>query len=98
MLGGTVDLWAVRSRFQRGVCLAALGRNDEALVEFVNVEISYPQYPTWQASALYEIGRVMLAQKKSAEAVERFKEVIKRFAKEPAAADAKAALDKLAAG
>ena len=83
------DLWTVRSRFQTGSCHAELKKFDQAVVEFVKVEISYPQYPQWQAQAVLEIGRVLLAQKKVARARERFEEVISRFEKEEAAATAR---------
>ena len=83
------DLWTVRSRFQTGSCQAKLKKYDQAVVDFVKVEISYPQYPTWQARSVLEIGRVLLAQNKPDQAKERFQEVITRFAKEDAAAVAK---------
>ena len=93
LTGSEVDLWTVRSRFQTGVCHLALEQYDQAVVELVNVEISYPQYPTWQAGAALEIGRVLLAQKKPEQAKERFQEVIRRFEKEEAAATARKLLD-----
>ncbi len=83
------DLWTVRSRFQTGSCQAKLKKLDQAVVEFVKVEISYPQYPQWQAQAVLEIGRVLLAQKKPDQARERFQEVITRFEKEDAATAAR---------
>ena len=51
------DLWTVRSRFQTGSCNAKLEKYDQAVIDFVKVEISYPQYPRWQAEAVLEIGR-----------------------------------------
>ncbi len=83
------DLWTVRSRFQTGSCQTKLKKFDLAVVEFVKVEISYPQYPRWQAQAVLEIGRVLLSQQKTDQARERFKEVISRFEKEEAAVTAK---------
>ena len=59
------------------------------MIEFVKVEISYPQYPQWQAQAVLEIGKILLAQDKPDQAKERFQEVLSRFAKEEAAAAAK---------
>ena len=59
------------------------------MIEFVKVEISYPQYPQWQAQAVVEIGKILLAQEKPEQAKERFEEVLSRFAKEQAATAAK---------
>ena len=83
------DLWTARSRFQTGSCHAALEKNNQAVIEFVKVEISYPQYPQWQAQAVLEIGKILLVQDKPDQAKERFQEVLSRFAKEEAAAAAK---------
>ena len=83
------DLWTVRSRFQTGSCQVTLKKSDQAVIEFVKVEISYPQYPQWQAQAVVEIGKILLAQEKPQQAKERFEEVLSRFAKEQAATAAK---------
>ena len=37
---------------------------DQAVAEFVNVEINYAKYPDWQAKAVLEIARVLIAQDK----------------------------------
>ena len=83
------DLWTVRSRFQTGTCQAALNKRDQAVIEFVKVEISYPQYPQWQAQAVLEIGEILLDQGKPEQAKERFGVVLSRFAEEDAAIKAK---------
>ena len=83
------DLWTVRSRFQTGSCNAKLEKHDQAVIDFVKVEISYPQYPRWQAEAVLEIGRILLSQNKPEQARERFQEVVSRFEKEEAAATAR---------
>lgn len=91
----TVDLWTVRARFQIGECLFNLQQYDEAVAEFVNVEINYGKYPGWQAKAVLETARVLIAQNKKAQAVVRLKDVIGRFPKEKAATVAQQYLDEL---
>ena len=88
-----VDLWTVRSRFQVGEYYFNLQQYAKAVAEFVNVEISYKKYPSWQAKSILEIARVLLAQKKTEEAKQRFKDVITRYPKEKAAVVAKQYLD-----
>lgn len=83
------DLWTVRARLEVGRCQATLKNYDTAVVEFVIVEISYPQYPEWQAEAVLEMGKVLKAQNKTKEATARFQDLIKRFPDQPAAAAAK---------
>jgi tetratricopeptide (TPR) repeat protein len=95
LTGDTVDLWTVRARFQTGGCHFNMQEYDKAVAEFVNMEINYAKYPDWQAKAVLEIGRVLLAQGKREEAEERFKEVIRKFGKEKAAVVARQLLDKL---
>ena len=90
-----VDLWAVRGRFQIGECYFNLQKYDEAVAEFVNVEINYRKYPSWQAKAVLEMARVLIAQGKKAQAAERLKEVIQRYSKEKAATVAQQYLDEL---
>lgn len=95
LTAGEVDLWTVRARFQTGECHFNMQEYDKAVAEFVNMEINYHKYPDWQAKAVLEIGRVLLAQGKREEAEERFKEVIRKFSKENAAVVARQLLDKL---
>lgn len=95
LTAATVDLWTVRARFQAGECHFNLQEYDKAVAEFVNMEINYSKYPDWQAKAVLEIGRVLLAQGKREEAEERFKEVIRKFSKEKAAIIARQLLDKM---
>jgi TolA-binding protein len=92
-----VDLWTVRSRFQTGECYFNLQKYDDAVAEFVAVQINFKKYPSWQAKALLEIGRVLLTQDKTDQAKERFKDVIQSFGKEKAAVVAQQYLDKLRA-
>jgi len=93
----TTDLWTVRGRYQLGECLFNLRKYDEAVAEFLNVEIHFAEYPGWQAKAVLEIGRVLLAQNDKEKAAERFKDVIVRYPKEGAATVAQQYLDELRA-
>ena len=85
----------VRARFQTGECYFNMQKYEEAVKEFLNVEIHYKQYPAWQAKGILEIGRVLLAQNKREEARQRFKDVIKRYPKEKASVVAGQYLDQL---
>ena len=90
-----VDLWTVRGRFQLGECYFNLQKYDEAIAEFVNVEINYTKYPAWQAKSVLEMARVLIAQDEKDKAADRLKDVIKRYPKEKAAAVAQQYLDEL---
>lgn len=91
----TVDLWTVRGRFQIGECHFNLQQYDEASAEFVNLEINFGKYPDWQAKAVLETARILIAQDKKEQAAERLKDLIKRFPKEKAATVAQQLLDEL---
>ena len=91
----SVDLWTVRARFQTGECYFNMQKYEEAVKEFLNVEIQYKKYPAWQAKSILEIGRVLLAQNKRGDAKERFKDVITRYPNEKAAIVARQYLDQL---
>ncbi len=91
------DLWTVRARYQIGECLFNTQKYDEAVAEFLNVEINFGEYPSWQAKAVLEIGRVLLAQNNKDKAAERFKDVITRYPKESAATVAQQYLDEIRA-
>ena len=90
-----VDLWTVRSRYQIGQCYFNLKKYEEALVEFVNLEINYPQYPDWQAKSVLGVGRILLEQKKTDQAIERFREVLSRYKDEEAIGLARNYLEKI---
>lgn len=90
-----VDLWTVRSRYQVGLCYLNLKKYEEALIEFVNLEINYPQYPNWQAKSVLSMGRILLEQKKTDQAIERFKEVLSRYKDEEAIGLARNYLEKI---
>jgi len=67
-----------RAQFQIGECLFALKKHDDAVRELLKVDILY-DYPEWSAAALYEAGRCLAEQSKTAEAREQFKHVVARF-------------------
>lgn len=67
-----------RAQFQVGECLFAVKRLDDAVRELLKVDILYA-YPEWSAAALYEAGRCLAEQTKTAEARAQFKQVIERF-------------------
>ena len=90
-----IDLWTVRARFQTGECYFNMQKYEQAVKEFLNVEIHYKKHPAWQAKGILEIGRVLLAQNKREEAKQRFKDVIIRYPKQKAAIVARQYLDQL---
>ncbi len=90
-----VDLWTVRARFQTGECYFNQQNYEKAVSEFLNIEINFKSYPSWQAKGILEIGRVLLAQKRNDAAKERFKDVITRYPKEKAAVVARQYLEQL---
>ena len=79
MNSGTTDLWTVRSRYQIGRCQISLKKYDAAVVEFVAIEINHPQYPLWQGKAVLEVGKLLMQQNKTAQAIEQFKDLVERF-------------------
>ncbi|MEI6535935.1 MAG: tetratricopeptide repeat protein, partial [Verrucomicrobiaceae bacterium] len=85
----------VRGRFQTGECYFNIRKYEQALAEFVNLELNYKKYPDWQAKAALEIGRVLLTQGKRDEATQSFKDVINRYSKENAAVVARQYLDEI---
>ncbi len=94
-----VDQWAVRARFQTGECLFNLQRYDDAVTEFVHVEVHYSKYPQWQAKSALECARVLIAQGDKEAGAERLREVIERYPKQEAVRTlAGQLLDQLRAG
>ena len=97
-----IDLWTVRGHFQTGECYFNMKQYDQAIARFVHIEItkSFKKYPDWQAKSILEIGRVLLAQKKTEEAVQRFNDILNHpvFGKQKAAIVARQLLDQLRSG
>lgn len=69
---------AARAQFQIGECLFAKGKHDEAVREFLRVDLVYA-YPKWSAAALYEAGRCFEELDRDADAISQFTDVIERF-------------------
>jgi TolA-binding protein len=88
------DALAARCQFQIGECLFASDKLDQAVKEFILVETTYA-IPEWTARAILELGRVREAQDREDEAMDRYKEVIKRFPDTTAAGVAKTRLKAL---
>jgi tetratricopeptide (TPR) repeat protein len=97
-----VDLWTVRAQFQTGECYFNMKKYDQAIARFVHLEIdkTFKKYPSWQAKSILEIGRVLLAQSKREEAIQRFKDILNHpvLGKEKAATVARQLLDQLRSG
>ncbi len=90
----TKDSLGARSQFQIGECLFATDKLDQATKEFVLVESTYA-IPAWTARAILELGRIREAQDREDDAMDRYKEVIKRFGDSAAAGVAKTRLKAL---
>lgn len=69
---------AARAQFQIGECLFATRRHEDAVREFLKVDILYA-YPEWSAAALYEAGRCFAAMGRSEDASREFAAVTERF-------------------
>jgi TolA-binding protein len=70
---------AARAQFQIGECLFAQKRHQEAVREFLKVDILYA-YPEWSAAALFEAGRCFEALAETGQAKAQFEQVRQRFA------------------
>jgi TolA-binding protein len=93
-----MDKWLVQGRYQIGECYFNLQQYDKAMAEFASVDANARGYPDWQAKAVLEMGRVLLAQSKKDDALARMKEVLKRFPKTKAADVAQKYLDDVRSG
>ncbi len=69
---------AARAQFQIGECLFSQNKLDDAVREFLKVDILYAS-PEWSAAALYEAGQCFAKLGKAAEAREQFSAVVQRF-------------------
>lgn len=69
---------AARAQFQIGECLFAQNKLDDAVREFLKVDILYAS-PEWSAAALYEAGQCFSKLGKAVEAREQFNAVVQRF-------------------
>ncbi len=69
---------AARAQFQIGECLFAQRKLQDAVAEFLKVDLLYA-YPQWSAAALYEAGRCFEALGQPAEARRQFERVQTEF-------------------
>ncbi len=69
---------AARAQFQIGECLFAQNKLEDAVREFLKVDILYA-YPEWSAAALYEAGQCFEKLNKPQEARAQFKAVVEKF-------------------
>ena len=83
-----MDKWMVQARYQIGECYFNTQKYDQAMAEFLSVEVNAQGYPKWRAMAVLEMARIALAQNKKEEAEARLKEVIGRFKNEKVVVDA----------
>ncbi|MBL8877476.1 MAG: tetratricopeptide repeat protein [Phycisphaerales bacterium] len=88
---------AARAQFQIGECLFALKKYEDAVREFLKVDILYA-YPEWSAAALYEAGRCFDQLNKSGEARKSYQTVVEKFKDTRWASMAAERLNQLTAG
>ncbi|MBL9118466.1 MAG: tetratricopeptide repeat protein [Phycisphaerae bacterium] len=69
---------AARAQFQVGECLFAQSKHEDAVREFMKVDVLFA-YPEWSAAALYEAGRCLVALQKVDQARKVFASVSERF-------------------
>ena len=86
---------AAKAQFMLGETFFLQERYDEALKEFLKVEILYP-IPEWQSFALLEIGKCHARRSETDDARKAFNEVVEKYPTLPAASEAKRQLESLA--
>lgn len=86
---------AAKAQFMLGETFLLQERFDEAIKEFLKVEILYP-IPEWQSFALLEVGKCYARQSDIENARKAFADVVERYSQWPAAAEAKKQLEALA--
>lgn len=69
---------AARAQFQIGECLFAMKKLDEAITEFIRVDILHA-YPQWSAAALFEAGRCFEELDRFDDARDQYTSIIERF-------------------
>ncbi len=100
-IAGRADENAAQAQFMVGETFFHQKRFQEALREFLKVEILYA-FPQWQAAALLEAGKCYESLQEWSRAVETYNRILEKYAKtshsEEAAARKTAALQKVSAG
>lgn len=69
---------AARAQFQIGECLFATGDHEQAVREFMKVDLLFAE-PEWSAAALYEAGRCLGQLGDAAGAATQYTQVVERF-------------------
>ena len=85
---------AAKAQFMLGETFLLQERYDDALKEFLKVEILYP-IPEWQSFALLEIGKCHARRSEIDNARKAFTDVVERYPTLPAASEAKKQLEAL---
>ncbi|MBX9653058.1 tetratricopeptide repeat protein [bacterium] len=86
---------AAKAQFMLGETFLLQERFDEAIKEFLKVEILY-SIPEWQSFALLEVGKCYTRQSDIENARKAFADVVEKYSQMPAAAEAKKQLETLA--
>ena len=76
-LAGNSEI-AARSQFQIGECYFALGKYEQAVKEFVKVELAY-NYPKWTSKAMLEMSQALDRMKKIEQANDILEKLIKKY-------------------
>ena len=92
--GSIRDEASARCQFHIGECYFAMDQYDEAIKEFIKVEVSFP-IPAWSSKALLEIGRCLEKQNSIDAAKDRYREVMEKYPDTDAATVAKDLIDKI---
>lgn len=87
---------AARSQFQIGECLFALNRYNDAVREFLKVDMLFTQ-PAWRSAALFEAGRCFVGLGRDDDARRQFDELLERFPDSTWAAPARRERERLVA-
>ncbi|MSR66391.1 MAG: tetratricopeptide repeat protein [Pedosphaera sp.] len=88
LASGEADEIGARSQFLLGECLLAQKKYDEAIREFVKVEITFA-YPEWQSMALLQTGQALEFKGDKVKAAEHYRLVMAEYPKTDAAILAK---------
>ncbi len=75
LAGGEADEIGARSQFLLGECLLAQKKYDDAIREFIKVEVTF-DFPEWRSKALLQTGQALELKGDKAKAVEHYKQVI----------------------
>lgn len=80
---------AAKSRYGLGMTAALSGDRDKARTEFLDVDLSYSQYPEWAAAALVRAARTALDGGEKEKAIRDLERILARYPDTPAAGEAR---------